>query len=171
MTAMASFILSAIKKEGNKMQDTINLEDFFQSKEYKELAKKNIYATLELLLKKGIEFSIISYTKVIDFNPPIPKEIIEFDEIAMFIIAGYSYESSSLDKNSFSFEAGFGTENYGSVLTMPLEAIVQISIGEELLLINHYEPKEQVVRQETSSMDILLNNPENLKLIKRKKKK
>ena len=153
------------------MSNTINLEDFFQSNEYKELAKKNIYTTLDLLLKKGIEFSIISYTKAIDFNPPIPKEIIEFDEIAMFIIAGYSYESSRLDKNSFSFEAGFGAENYGSILTMPLEAIVQIAIGEELLLINHYEPKEQVVEQESSSMDILLNNPENLKLIKRKKKK
>ena len=152
------------------MQNTINLEDFFQSDEYKELAKRNIYATLELLLKRGIEFSIISYTKAIDFNPAIPKEIIEFDEIAMFIIAGYSYESSTLNKNSFSFEAGFGVENYGSILNIPLEAIVQIAIGEELLLINHYEPKENIVEPETSSMDILLNNPENLKLIKRKKR-
>ena len=152
------------------MQNTINLEEFFQSNEYRELAKKNIYATLELLLKKGIEFSIIGYTKAIDFNPPIPKEILEFDEIAMFIIAGYSYESSTLDKNSFSFETGFGAENYGSVLTIPLEAVVQIAIGEELLLINHYEPKEEIVEPEVSSMDILLNNPENLKLIKRKKK-
>ena len=152
------------------MQNTINLEDFFQSDDYKELSKNNIYATLELLLKRGIEFSIISYTKAIDFNPPIPKEIIQFDEIAMFIIAGYSYESSTLDKSSFSFEAGFGVENYGSILNIPLEAIVQIAIGEELLLINHYEPKENIVEPETSSMDILLNNPENLKLIKRKKR-
>ena len=152
------------------MNNTINLEEFFQSNEYKEIAKKSIYSTLELLLKKGIEFSIISYTKVINFNPEIPKEIIEFDEIAMFIIAGYSYESASLDKNSFSFEAGFGAQNYGSVLNIPLEAIVQILIGEELLLINHYEPKEKIVKEEISSMDILLNNPENLKLIKRKKK-
>ena len=152
------------------MQNTTNLEDFFQSSEYKELAKKNIYATLELLLKKGIEFSIISYTKVIDFNPAIPKEIMQFDEIAMFIIAGYSYESSLLNKDSFSFETGFGAENFGSVLNIPLEAIVQIAIGEELLLINHFEPKEQALAEEVSSMDILLNNPENLKLMKRKKK-
>jgi len=153
------------------MQEKFNLEEFFQSKEYKELAKKNIYATLELLFNKGIEFSIICHTNVIEFNPSIPAEIIEFDEIAMFIIAGYSYESSALDKNSFSFEAGFGAENYGSVLNIPLEAIVQISIGEELLLINHYEPKEVTLQTETSSMDILLNNPENLKLIKRKRDK
>ena len=152
------------------MQKKFNLEELFQSAEYKELSKKNIYSTIELLLKKGIEFSIISYTKATNFNPPIPKEIIEFDEIAMFIIADYSFESSSLDKDTFSFEAGFGVENYGSVLTMPLEAIVQIAIGEELLLINHYEPKEENIVQESSSMDILLNNPENLKLINRKKK-
>ncbi len=151
------------------MKNAENLEEFFQSNEYKELSKKNIYDTLALLLKKGIEFSIISYTNVINFNPIIPKEIIEFDEIAMFIIAGYSYESSSLNKETFNFEAGFGAENYGSVLSIPLEAIVQIAIGEELLLINHYEPKENIPEEVNKSMDILLNNPENLKLIKRNK--
>ncbi len=152
------------------MQSGINLEEFFQSKEYKELAKKNIHSTLELLFKKGIEFSIIAYTKAIEFNPPIPKEILKFDEIAMFIIAGYSYESSSLNQESFSFEAGFGVENFGSILTIPLEGIVQIAIGEELLLINHHEPKIENQEPEVTSMDILLNNPENLKLIKRKKR-
>ena len=154
------------------MQESFKLEEFFQSKEYKQLAVQNIHATLELLLKKGVEFSIISHTNVIDFNPVIPKEIITFDEIAMFIIAGYSYESSNLSKTSLSFEAGFGEENFGSVLTIPLEAIVQIAIGEELLLINHFEPKEVVIEEEkeNSSMDILLNNPENLKLINRKKR-
>ena len=151
------------------MQNTNNLEEFFQSKEYKELSKKNIHDTLELLLKRGMEFSIISYTNIIDFNPAIPNEIIEFDEIAMFIIAGYSFESSTLNKDTFSFEAGFGVENYGSILSIPLEAIVQIAIGEELLLINHYEPKEVIPEEVNNSIDILLNNPENLKLIKRNK--
>jgi len=89
---------------------------------YKEMIQKNIYNTIEFLLKEGIEFSIICYTNFIEFNPSIPSEIIEFNEITLFAIAGYSYESSTITKTNFTFEAGFGEQNYGSYLKVPLEA-------------------------------------------------
>jgi len=134
---------------------------------YKEMIQKNIYNTIEFLLKEGIEFSIICYTNFIEFNPSIPSEIIEFNEITLFAIAGYSYESSTITKTNFTFEAGFGEQNYGSYLKVPLEAIMQIVVNEDVLLLNYYEPKEEP--EIANSMDILLNNPENLKLIKKRK--
>jgi len=142
-------------------------ESLYEKKSYKELSKKNIYNTIEFLLKEGVEFSIIAYTNFIDFNPEIPKEIIEFEEITMFMIAGYSFESAVLNRDSFSFEAGFGEQNYGAILTIPLEAIVQIRVDEDLLVVNYYEPKEEPKLE--NSMNILLNNPENQKLLKKKK--
>ena len=66
------------------------------------------------------------------------------------------------------FEAGFGLENYGSHLTIPLEAIAQIIVNEDILSISYYKPKKEQPK-ELNSMDILLNNPENLKLLKKKK--
>jgi len=142
-------------------------KEVFETKSYKEMIIKNIYNTIEFLLKEGVEFSIICYTDFIEFNPPIPSEIIEFNEITLFAISGYSFESSSITKSSFTFEAGFGAQNYGSYLKIPLEAIMQIVVGEDVLLLNYYEPKEE--QEVTNSMDILLNNPENLKLIKKRK--
>ncbi len=139
--------------------------DLFDKKSYKELVIKNCYNTLDFLLKEGVDFSIAVYTNVMKCNPDIPKEIIEFDESALFIIANYTKESSVLTKEYFSFEAGFGEENFGSTITLPLEAIMQVIVGEEVLHISYYEPKVEVVK---NSMEVLLNNPENQKLLKKK---
>jgi len=139
--------------------------DIFEKESYRELVIKNCYNTLEFLLKEDLDFAIASFTDVIEFNPKIPKEIIEFDESALFIIANYTKSSSTLTKTHFTFEAGFGEENFGSILSIPLEAIMQIFLGEEVLHISYYEPKIQI---EKNSMELLLNNPENQKLLKKK---
>ena len=139
--------------------------EFFEKKSYKELVVKNCYNTIDFLLKEGLDFSIATYTNVMKCNPKIPKDIIEFDESALFIIANYTKDSSLLTKEYFSFEAGFGDENFGSTITIPLEAIMQIIVEEEILHISYYEPKVAV---EKNSMEMLLNNPENQKLLKKK---
>jgi len=139
--------------------------DFFEKNSYKELVVKNCYNTIDFLLKEGLDFSIATYTNVMKCNPEIPKDIIEFDESALFIIANYTKDSSLLTKEYFSFEAGFGDENFGSTITIPLEAIMQIIVDEEILHISYYESKVPV---EKNSMEMLLNNPENQKLLKKK---
>ena len=141
--------------------------EIFESEKYIQLVKQNNYNIIDFLLKEGLEFAIITYTNVIEFNPKIPKEIIEFDKIARFNVYAYSFESSTLTKDSLTFEAGFGEENYGSVLTIPLEAIHQILLDEITLSLNYHEPK---LKQKQNSMDILLNNPKNLELLKKRKK-
>jgi hypothetical protein len=136
----------------------------FEKDSYKNLVIKNNYNTIEFLFNEGMEFAIVAYTNIIEFNPQIPKSVIKFEKQALFAIAGYSYESAILKEKHLIFEAGFGKENFGSVLTVPLEAIAQIIIDNTLLNISYYEPKV------INSMDILLKNPENLKLINKRKR-
>jgi len=139
--------------------------ELFEKNSYKNLVIQNCYNTLEFLLKEGLDFSLATYTNVIEFNPPIPKEVAVFDESALFVIADYTKQSTILNKKSITFEAGFGDENFGSTLTIPLEAIMQLFVGEDILHISYYEPKVII---EQNSMELLLNNPENQKLLKKK---
>jgi len=141
--------------------------DIFDTQKYIETVKQNNFNIINLLLKEGLEFAIITHTNVIEFNPPIPKEIMEFDKIARFNVYSYSYESSLLTKDSLFFEAGFGEENFGSKLEVPLEAIHQILLDDVTLSLNYHEPK---LKNRSNSMDILLNNPKNLKLLKKRRK-
>lgn len=147
------------------------MDNLFDSKAYRELVVKNNYNTVEFLLKEGVDFAIVAFSDFIVFNPKIPTSIIEFDEYALFIIGGYSKESALLNEKEFSFEAGFGENNFGSTLTITLDAVAQILVGEDLLALSHYEPVKETVPVETqNSMELLLNNPENQNLLKRVKR-
>ena len=149
---------------------TINL---FQTPEYKTIVQSHIFQTIEYLFQKNQEFAVACEVASITFNPELPKEIYEtFDETVLFILSGYTYDSASIDKDFFSFEAGFGSDNFGSTITVPLLAIKQLFVGENPIIFNlaKYEKKrEKEVTSTKSSMEALLNNPENKKLLKKKK--
>jgi hypothetical protein len=85
-------------------------------------------------------------------------------------LSGYTFESAKIDKGYFVFEAGFGSENFGATVSVPLLAIKQLFVEEHPIVINLAEPllaqkKEDKVQ---NSMEALLNNPENKKLLKKK---
>jgi len=141
--------------------------NLFETQEYRELSIKHNYNIISYLIKNGVGFSIICHTNVIDFNPPIPKEIIEFGDLVRFDIFNYTFDSSVLNEESLTFEAGFGEENFGSIVTVPLDAIYQIIVDDLILSLNYFKPKPKI---EPNSMEILLKNPENLKLLRKKKK-
>jgi hypothetical protein len=54
----------------------------------------------------------------------------------MFSLVNYTFSTVNLTENHISFEAGFGEENFGSKVTIPLFAIFQIIINESILFIN-----------------------------------
>lgn len=165
---------------------TINL---FQTKEYKALIAEHILKTITYFFEKQQEFSVACEVKHIEFSPELPHDIQEnFDEVVLFIVSGYTYESASIDDHYFSFEAGFGSDNFGSTVSIPLLAIKQIFIGENPIVFNLAEhndikPSSMDTRKSSmkdsteapmnasmkASMKSLLNNPENKKLLQRKK--
>jgi hypothetical protein len=152
---------------------TINL---FQTPEYRTLIQTHIFETIKYLFDKNQEFALACEVKHITFTPELPSGIKEsFDDTVLFILSGFTFESAQLNEEHFSFEAGFGSENFGSVVSVPLLAIKQIFVGENPIVINLAEPvivggeKKVGSASKKSSMEALLNNPENKKLLKNKK--
>ena len=148
---------------------TINL---FQTPEYKELMQEHIFKTIEYLFQKNQEFAVACEIKRISFSPELPQSIQDsFEETVLFILSGYTFESANIDKDYFSFEAGFGNENFGSTVTIPLLCIKQVFVGDHPIVFNlaKYEGEKKESVSNKSSMEALLNNPENKKLLKKKK--
>ena len=149
---------------------TINL---FQTPEYKKIIRTHIFQTIEYLFSKNQEFSIACEVAHITFSPELPKDIKDsFDDKVLFILSGYTFESATIDEEYFSFEAGFGPDNFGATVTVPLLAIKQLFVGDNPIVFNfaNYEAeKEKKSTPNKLSMEALLNNPENKKLLKKKK--
>jgi hypothetical protein len=143
--------------------------NLFQNNEYKALMEEHIEKMLDFLLRNDTEFAVACELKYVDFNPPLPEHIFEhFNETVLFIITNYTFETAFCKKGRFGFEAGFGEENFGSEVTMPLLAIKQLFVGETPLLLNHASPNT-AKQTPKSSMEALLSNPENQKLLKKKR--
>jgi hypothetical protein len=152
---------------------TINL---LQTPEYRALIQTHIFETIKYLFNKNQEFALACEVKYITFTPELPTEIKEsFDDTVLFILSGFTFESAQLNEGYFSFEAGFGSDNFGSMVSVPLLAIKQLFVGDNPIVINLANPviesekKKEGSASKKSSMEALLNNPENKKLLKNKK--
>ncbi len=139
-----------------------------QKIEFQDIMHEHILNTIEFLFDEEQEFGVACEIEFVKFDPPLPKEIIKsLPTITLFMLANYSFESASLDDNYLQFEAGFGADNFGSFVQIPLLAIKQLFVEEYPILINIALPREE--REEVDSMSALLNNPENAKLLKKKR--
>jgi len=149
------------------------LETLLGSEDFNGLMKRHAKEVLELLLKRGVNFSILTNISDVTFDPALPAEIRQnFKPITMFFLAGYTFESTQLYNGRISFEAGFGSDNFGSLVSLPIEAILQIIIEEIPIFINLSTPPKAVVQapKETGlrrSMEAFMSNPDNHKLIKK----
>lgn len=149
------------------------LEEMLHSDDFNALMKKYAHEIAELLLKQGINFSILTNISDVTFDPVLPSHISKnFKSITMFFLAGYTFESMQISDNEISFEAGFGTDNFGSLVSVPMEAILQIIVEEIPIFINLGTPtkvQKKNVEQKgiKRSMDALMSNPQNQKLLKK----
>ncbi len=146
---------------------TINL---FQTAQYRELMQSHIEQTIAYLFSKDQEFAIACEIKHVHFTPELPTSIKEtFKETVLFIISAYSFETAKIEEGYFYFEAGFGDENFGATVSVPLLAIKQLFVGDHPIVLNLSNPQEKKTTSSKNSMEALLNNPENKKLLKKKK--
>ncbi len=138
---------------------------------YQELMKEHIYATVEYMFNEDQEFGVACETSNVSFEPNLPTELREsLPDVTLFMLANYSFETASIDIDYISFEAGFGSENFGSLVHIPLLAVKQIFVDEYPILINisAMDIVEEKEDEPIDSMAALLNNPENAKLLKKK---
>jgi len=144
------------------------LYDLLQDEEFATILKNHATDILLFLFEKSEEFSILVNTQMVDFDPMIPEDIYQkLPEFTLFVLANYTYESAHIQEGKLIFEAGFGPQNFGSVVSVPIEAILQIIVDDTPIFVN-LAASLQKKAQPKNSMEALLSNPENRKFLKKK---
>ncbi len=151
------------------------LIDIIKDTGFVSLMDKHIEEVLLYLFEQNQNFGILCKIDHVTFAPPLPEHICnEFRQMTLFFLAGYTFESARLEAGYLSFEAGFGSENIGSVVTLPLLGVMQIIVDETPIFVNLASVKEIKKEEEPStptginnSMASFLSNPENQKFIKK----
>lgn len=141
------------------------VKDIIENNEYKSLVEKQIKETILFLSEKNQEFSITANIEPITFTPELPKVIKDqMHKFSLFILSNYTYTTIQINDEYMTFEAGFGNENFGSVVKIPLYAIFQIVIDESILYINSVATVEKFNKDlKKNSFNIFKNNPNNKK--------
>lgn len=138
-----------------------------EDKEYKNLVSKQVLETIEFLLSKDLEFAITANIEGISFEPELPKSIYEkLAKFSLFVLSNYTYTSIKLSKDSISFEAGFGAESFGCLVTVPFSSVFQVVIDESILLVNPVATVAKFNQKEAKkSLNVFKNNPKNKDLL------
>ena len=151
--------------------------DIVEDINYKEMVEGQIFELCEYLIQNDAEFSITANIKAIDFTPEIPETIAKaFPPFTMFSLMNYTFQSIELTPTHISFEAGFGAENFGAVVHIPLFAIFQVIIDESILFLNPVatvdkflnekeNTEKETVNQEKRSMNAFTMNKKNKDLL------
>ena len=151
------------------------LENIIEDREFALLMQKNIQELVIHFFEKEQNFGILCKIEEASFEPNLPDSIeSEFRPLTLFFLAGYTFETARIEDGCLVFEAGFGSENFGSVVTVPLLSIMQIIVDETPLFINLSTYREKAVTKKEvdeggveNSMASFLSNPENSKFIKK----
>lgn len=148
-----------------------------EDRDFAKVMQRNIESLINILFKKDQNFGILCKLEEISFDPPLPEDIsAEFRPMTLFFLAGYTFDTAEIIGDKLVFEAGFGSDNFGSVVTVPLLGIMQIIVDETPLLINLATYKKEPPKKSAkgvdnggveNSMASFLSNPENSKFFKK----
>lgn len=153
------------------------LDSVINNKEFTELMQKHMQELIIHFFQKEQNFGILCKIEDARFEPNLPEEIVsEFRPLTLFFLAGYTFETAHIADNTLIFEAGFGAENFGSLVHVPLASVMQVIVDETPVMINlaTYQSEEKFeevpdVKGVKDSMASFLSNPENSRFVKDKK--
>jgi len=157
------------------------LSNVTKDRDFAVMMKQHLLDMLGYLFQKEQNFGVLCKIEDVSFSPELPEYMQDgFSHLTLFFLAGYTYESAYIEEDYLIFEAGFGVENFGSVVSVPLLSIVQAIVEETPIFINlsevkmdelSIEQKELEVDQKSveASMNVFLSNPENQKFFKKEK--
>ena len=149
------------------------LENVIKDSDFAFLMQKNIQDLIIHFFEKEQNFGILCNIEQVSFEPSLPEDInAEFRPLTLFFLAGYTFETAHIIDNMLIFEAGFGVDNIGSLVSVPLLSIMQIIIDETPVFINlsNYKTVRSKKVEKSGvkeSMASFLSNPENSKFIKK----
>jgi len=153
------------------------LENVIENVDFALMMKRNIEDMVIHFFEKAQNFAILCNIEEVVFEPELPHDINkEFRPLTIFFLGGYTFETARIEDDVLIFEAGFGSDNFGSLVHVPLLSIMQIIIGETPVLINlatskslqNHKLRESVDEDGVkNSMASFLSNPENSKFLKK----
>jgi len=141
------------------------ITDIIENVTYKDLVSKQIVETINYLLEKDQEFSITANLEPIEFNPELPESIkSQLTKYSLFTLSNYTYTTILMTEDYLSFEAGFGSENFGSTVKVPIHSIFQIVVDESILYLNSVATVDKFNKNtKQNSLNVFKNNPNNKK--------
>lgn len=145
--------------------------NLINNSDFQRMMESHLKDMMIFLLERDTPFAILCNLEHVEFDPPLPSDIYDqLQSVTLFMIAGYTFESFEVHEHHISFEAGFGPQNFGSVVSMPLLGVLQVIVEDTPLLVNmalvpKIEEKREVPGVK-SSLEALLNNPENRRFLK-----
>jgi len=156
------------------------LSELHNDKQFSKIISSHIISIIKHLFESNYHFGVLCRIDHVEFSPELSEEIqAEFRPLTLFFLAGYTFESAKIDDECLYFEAGFGPDNLGAQVCVPLKDIIQIIIDETPVFVNSttkFVPEdsiEEISEEESgareSSFAALMSNPENQKLMKKKK--
>ncbi|MDR1451467.1 MAG: hypothetical protein LBI57_03935 [Helicobacteraceae bacterium] len=157
------------------------INDICKDDEFAEMIADHGADILDYLIGSNAPFGVLCDLKEIEFDPPLPEKLLQaFKPLTLFVLSGYTLESAELDEEALwlSFEAGFGDDNFGSVVSVPIDAIIQILIEDTAIFLNlsalPQNRKSKPTRRDAGgdasidrSMQSFLVNPENKSFFKK----
>ncbi len=144
------------------------INDIIENVEYKDLVSAQVKQTIEFLIEQNEEFAITANIDAITFNPQLPQTTFEqLSKFSLFVLSNYTYTTIRLDDTYIYFEAGFGSENFGSTVKIPFYAIFQIVVQESILFVNSVATVDKFTKNlKQKSFNAFKKNPNNKNLIK-----
>lgn len=141
------------------------IKDIIENIDFKELSSKSVKSYIDFILDKNIEFSVVVNTKRVEFSPALPDSLkANLSKFSLFVLANYTLSSAKTDDEFLYFEAGFGEENFGSQLKIPLFSIFQIVVDDNILFVNLSATVEKFHEDlKSNSMNAFLKNSKNSK--------
>ncbi|MGJ0297597.1 hypothetical protein NG744_01445 [Aliarcobacter cryaerophilus] len=140
-------------------------QNITENLEFQELIQNHCKEQLNFFISKGIDFSVVANISNITFNPELPNSIKEnLSKFSLFTLTGYTFQSAHIKEECLYFEAGFGKDNFGSLVQIPFSSIFQIIKNDNIVFINISATLENMNKNpKNKSMNVFKNNPNNSK--------
>ena len=138
-------------------------QNITENVEFQELIQNHCKEQINFFISKGIDFSVVANISNITFDPELPNSIKDnLSKFSLFTLAGYTFQSAYIKEESLFFEAGFGKDNFGSLVQIPFSSIFQIIKNDNIVFINISATLENIDKNpKNKSMNVFKKNPNN----------
>jgi len=138
-------------------------QNITENVEFQELIQNHCKEQINFFISKGIDFSVVANISNITFEPDLPNVLKDnLSKFSLFTLAGYTFQSAYIKEESLFFEAGFGKDNFGSLVQIPFSSIFQIIKNDNIVFINISATLENIDKNpKNKSMNVFKKNPNN----------